>query len=297
MKFHRAGCTVHEFTNHGVLQALAIMRRRTFTLAEISPGSLLSKDSPDKQSLGSKEFLVPYGKLTAGRGRREAHSFTAAETSQVVEVFRKSIIVSSDFRDMETTLEIGFNGPGSKGKDSLIVLVEAATPHQAWAVSIQSKQHLAATSEYESCQDILQAMEGDLKETHRLPQLQGGWASWHNATSNDSKPLPDGPPSNELWNDSESDQRILYAYVTDGVFSRVQLALRQQLLARGHPWMSRVMIVSARDQQKWHLRAGALLRTLRHAALTQKDTCEDFFGESTLLLPQHNLQPGLASQN
>lgn len=85
-------------------------------------------------------------------------------------------------------------------------------------------------------------MELELSATHSLPTLQPVWMTWQKKGSAD---LPECNPSEQSWDESAQDQRLIYAYVSsDKLFTETQEDIRQALLQRGHPWMQRLLSVS-----------------------------------------------------
>ena len=249
------------------LIAMAILRYSDFSLPEVLPGVTIDGE------LANKRFLVPYGQLKVGK--RLGHKLDAASTQIRINEISADIIKSQQHMDLEKDLKIGFVGTGNNGMDSCIVLVEAADSKRAWAISIQSKQDTSATVTYDTCRGILESMQCDLKATHKLPQLQGHWQSWHSSSKGASKgnsngkggsksgAFPGGSPSAEGWDESDPQQRVIYAYVSDRLFSKEQDAVRRELLERGHPWMRRVVILCKWKQVAWYTRTGALLRYIR----------------------------------
>ena len=251
-------------------------------MAEVVPALFLDEAWEDRKVLSSKRFLVPYGKLSAGRGKREGQQTTSTMLKNFAESARQNIIRSNSAMSLDASLEIGLIGTGNKGTDSFVVLVEADGLKRDWLISIQSKQHVSDTATYETCWSILRAMETDLSATHALPQLPDAWKEWHKATSSDCSTMPPPPTCQAAasqWDDAKWDHRVIYAYVSDKISSSNQTSVRQELIGRQHPWIARVIIVGAADQAAWHSRTGALLRHLRLVVLAQKNVREGLWND------------------
>ena len=253
--------------------AMAMLGYSSFSLSEVCPGAFMDKH------IAQKRFLVPFGQLSINKGVRLGIKISAAETKARINEIASAITDSQQHRDLKRELSIGFVGSGNDGKDSCIVFVEAEDTARAWSISIQSKQDTSATPSYDTCRGILESMQSDLAATHKLPQLQHKWQTWHcskdastgKSRSKGSMALPEGVPSAEGWDESDWQQRVIYAYVSDRLFSRKQETVRMELLERSHPWMSRILILCKWEQAAWHSRTGALLRYLRQAVIKYKD--------------------------
>ena len=223
------------------LLAMAILGRLTLTLGELLPGVPLDPE------IAEIKFLVPYGQLSVGEGMRIGEQISKDEMQQRMESIRKQIVNSQAAEDLEAPLSIGFARTGNLGNNSCIVFVEAQNEQRAWLMSVQSKQHTGRLPSYDTCRAILRSMHADLKATHRLPELKGQWQTWHSekpAPSKNPDTMPKGASSSQQqsqqWDSSDWQQRVIYAYVSDRLFSNAQDLVRQELLARGHPWMRRV---------------------------------------------------------
>ena len=261
------------------LLAMALLGWTEFTLPQLLPGVYLDP------SLRDKKFLVPYGKQLHA-GMRLAQKPSPADVKAMTAEQREAIIASAQKRDFEAEVQIGFVGTGNDGVDSQITLVEATADHRAWALSIQSKQDLAAVKTYETCPEMLDSMQSDCGDLYKLPQLHPEWVEWHSKPksssrgdekgkaaqgSRTSKPLPACSPSTQTWDEDDPEQRVIYAYVSDRLFSSKQEALREKLLQAGHPWIQRMIILCHGDHAAWYARTGALLRFLRALVTKSKD--------------------------
>ena len=228
------------------LEALAALGCKSFRLSEILPGAHIGKD------LAQKRFIVPVGRLSACKGMCEAQKLDGAATGRPV--MR---------RPMQAELQIAFLWQGSNGHDGSVILVEEATPNRAWVLHVQSKHDAIAASPEITCREIPKWMHSDSEGMHRLPKLQDAWQKWHDGSK--EYPLPEVSPSSEQWDDSILEHRVIFAYAIDGPFDKVQGELQQQLLARGHPWMQRVLMLSQRKHAMWQTYVGPLLRYICHA--------------------------------
>lgn len=271
------------------LELLATLGRRTFTLRELFAD--LPMDAMDEE-LREKEFLVPPGRLSAGQGQRDANGLSRDELCLETERIRAGIVsavAQLDSPDADSIapqrLEIGLVGVGNKGKDSMLVLVEAQNTSRAWGLVVQSKQSLAATTKDDKVPSILESMFSDLKGTHTLPQLHADWVKWQDTPGeNPSDTMPTAPCSASdasTWDDAAPDQRVIYAYVSDKLFDHDQEDIRKQLVYRQHPWLRRLLIVSHAEQECWYSRAGALLRSIRAAAQMSKRVRKNLRGLPT----------------
>jgi hypothetical protein len=74
-----------------------------------------------------------------------------------------------------------------------------------------------------------------------------------------------------VWDEEDPQQRVIYAYVSDRLFSQKQEDVRKGLVKAGHPWMQRLIILCQGEQVAWHARTGALLRYIRQTVLMHKD--------------------------
>ena len=272
------------------LEALAGLGYETVTLKQLFPGLFL-----DPQ-LAVKEFIVPVGRLSAGGGRRESGKLSKQDIKKLMEATRDDIMasVAADFSAAccKDLLNIGFVGVGNKGEDSMLVLVEAGGAARAWGFVVQTKQDTAARPQYETLRGILAEAGKDLASDFRLPRLLPSWTEWLETGRDDA--IPAGQPSNETWDESRWDGRVIYSYVTDSLFSERQEAVRKQLIERRHPWMGRLLIVSRKDSEAWYSRAGALLRGIRLAAMTNKSDLRNRFKQGMLWpwLASHLLEAG-----
>ena len=222
---------------------------------------------------------MPPGRLSAGQGQRDAHALDWDQVRKTVESIHSAVVAAwtrleaGDDNVSTEGLEIGFVGVGNRGKDSLLVLVEAGDMSRAWGLVVQTKQCLAAEDEYETVSGILKAMHSDLKDTHTLPQLPTDWVTWQKQARAGAA-LPEVDPSGAAWDEDDCDQRVIYGFISDRLFSDQQENIRQKLVSRQHPWntalMRRVLIVSQYEQACWHSRTGALLRYIRAAAQKNK---------------------------
>ena len=244
------------------IMALALLGHMTFSLEELCPGL------PIAENLRKKRFLVPYGMLSAGKGVRQGEKISADELKAKIEEIRAAIISSQESRDLSPELSIGSIGTGNDGKDAFIVLVEADGERLAWCLCVQSKQDTGRKPSYDTCRAIFQTMHLDVKGTHRLLELQGSWATWHESKRDK---MPACSPSAQQWDETDWRQRFIYAYVSDRLFSSAQASVRSDLIDRGHPWMERVMILCKGEQKAWYGRTGSLLRTMRLAVLKYKE--------------------------
>ncbi|BDA47434.1 hypothetical protein COCOBI_10-2820 [Coccomyxa sp. Obi] len=262
------------------IEMFALLGRRTFTLPEIFPGLEMDDE------LAKKTFLVPPGRLSAGKGQRDAKALGMEELQEVTEDMRKAIVAAVDRLAANpdddgvaaASLEIGGVGPGNNGLDAYMVLVETGNERRAWLLLIQSKQCLAARPKYESVTGILKAMQSDLKATHNLPELPNEWMAWHSKEGAGSK-LPECRPSSAGWDEGAPEQRVIHAYVSDRIFSKEQKDVREKVMQLQHPWMRRVLIVSCNEAAAWYSRTGALLRYIRAAALQMKNLIKTLRGE------------------
>ncbi|CAL8469843.1 g9385 [Coccomyxa elongata] len=250
------------------LEMLGILGRRTFKLAELFPR--LDMD----YELAEKVFLVPPGRLSAGTGQRDAQVLSKAQVCEFMERIRLATVAAVDRLTSNPddsvaaqALEIGFSGVGHKGMGSMVVLVEAEDNSRAWGLVMQSAHSSAAQEEYDTVRGILKAMQSDLKETHRLPPLHEEWVAWADKESADSMHvLPKFGFPDAAWDASAWDERVVYCYVSDRIFSRQQVEIRDKLMERRHPWMRRTLIISRSEQAAWYARTGALLRYIRAVA-------------------------------
>ena len=257
------------------IEMLSTVGRRTFKLPELFPGLEI------EPHLAEKDFIVPPGRLSAGEGRRDAHALSKAQTWETMEQIRLATVAAANRLASSPgdsvaadALEIGFVGVGNRGKDSMLVFVEAEDSSRAWGLVVQSKQSLAAQQGYETVRGILRAMRSDLKDSHSLPTLHDEWLAWQNRESACDE-FPESSPSDEDWDEAAWDQRVIYGYVScDKLFTEQQEEIRKELMLRKHPWMRRVLIVSHNEQACWHSRTGALLRYIRAAAQKVKKVCD-----------------------
>ncbi|BDA44297.1 hypothetical protein COCOBI_05-4810 [Coccomyxa sp. Obi] len=245
------------------LEALAALGQRTVKLKDLFHGI------PLDPQLAAMDFLVPVGKLSVGP--REASKLSTEDIERFIKQKGEEIqaSVDGDYSKMCCQdLRIGFVGPGNSGEDTGLVLVQADT-RQAYCLVVSSKQHIGAKQEYETLRGILWEMHKDLYGSFCLPQLSETWAAWP-AKGND-KELPAEQPAKAAWDSSRWEGRVIYAFVSDRVFSSVQQEVREQLIERGHPYIERLLIASRTDAKAWYSRSGALVRGIRLGVLMFKN--------------------------
>ncbi len=115
------------------LEALAALGRESFRLSEIFPGEQI------EDHLAQTRFMVPIGRLSAGKALHEAQLLDGAARGSLIQRIWQGIMNSRKRRLVHAELKIAYVGQGSNGHDGSVILVEEATPNRAWVVNVQSR--------------------------------------------------------------------------------------------------------------------------------------------------------------